>query len=86
MSLPTNPKIGDTFVHKDGETYEYVQKGTWVIVGSNTYTTIKRRQNYPDIGNQLDMIYHEISTNGSISVDGEWMTTIKNIKESFPKS
>jgi hypothetical protein len=40
---------------------------------------------YGSIGAQLDMIYHEIKTTGSISVDGPWATHIANVKSTIPK-
>jgi hypothetical protein len=45
----------------------------------------ERRVAYKDIGEQLDMIWHELENSGSISNTGEWFTHIKNVKESFPK-
>jgi hypothetical protein len=44
-----------------------------------------RRELYPSIENQLDMIWHEISTTGTISNTGEWFTAIQQIKDKFPK-
>jgi hypothetical protein len=85
MTLPINPKIGDRFIHKDNQTYEYVQRGAWVVVDSESYVVIKRRQNYPEIGDQLDMLYHEIKETGSISAGGEWITAIDNVKNTYPK-
>ena len=40
---------------------------------------------YKTIGEQLDMIWHELDSNGTINADGEWFKHIKSIKESFPK-
>jgi hypothetical protein len=45
----------------------------------------KRRENYPAAVDQLDMIYHEIKLNNSITADGNWFNLIKNVKESYPK-
>ena len=44
-----------------------------------------RRINYPAIGDQLDMLYHELETTGSVSTSGSWFQFIKNIKDSYPK-
>jgi len=85
MTLPTDPKIGDRFIHKDNQTYEYVQKGSWIAVDSESYAVIKRRQNYPEIGDQLDMLYHEIKETGTISATGEWITAIDIVKNNYPK-
>lgn len=43
---------------------------------------IARKVAYGEVGEQLDMLYHEIKENGSISRDGEWfqhLTTVKQI-------
>lgn len=44
-----------------------------------------RMNNYPTIGNQLDMLWHELNNSGSLSVNGEWFNTIKEVKENNPK-
>ena len=44
-----------------------------------------RRDNYPAIGDQFDMLYHELATSGSLSTSGNWFQFIKNIKDSYPK-
>lgn len=44
-----------------------------------------RMINYPQITEQLDMIWHEINERGSISTDGEWFQSLKNVKENYPK-
>jgi hypothetical protein len=46
----------------------------------------KRSQQYPRISDQLDMLWHEINTTGSISTDGEWFNRIKGVKEDNPKN
>lgn len=45
----------------------------------------KRRSEYPVIGNQLDMLWHELNNSGSLSTDGEWFNTIQQVKENNPK-
>lgn len=44
-----------------------------------------RQSRYPMIENQLDMLWHELNTSGSISTNGEWFNEIKNVKDSYPK-
>lgn len=44
-----------------------------------------RRISYPEVANQLDMLWHEIKNSGSISTSGEWYQTIDSIKNQFPK-
>lgn len=46
----------------------------------------KRAVEYPRIQDQLDMLWHEINTNGSLSADGEWFNRIKAVKEDNPKN
>ena len=45
-----------------------------------------RMNNYPTIGNQLDMLWHELNTSGSISTDGTWFQSIQQVKQQYPKS
>jgi hypothetical protein len=40
---------------------------------------------YPVLENQLDMLWHELNTNGTISTDGVWFNTIKEVKDTHPK-
>lgn len=40
---------------------------------------------YPKLEEQLDMLWHELQTSGSISSTGSWFNTIKNVKDQFPK-
>jgi hypothetical protein len=45
-----------------------------------------RRYNaYPQITDQLDMLWHELNTSGSISADGAWFSSIKAVKDAHPK-
>lgn len=44
-----------------------------------------REHLYPKLGTQLDMLWHELNTSGSITTDGAWFNTIKNVKETNPK-
>jgi len=41
--------------------------------------------NYPQLGEQFDMLYHELATSGSLSISGSWFQSIKNVKDSYPK-
>ena len=45
----------------------------------------QRKKAYPKLEDQLDMLWHELQTSGSLSANGQWFTTIKNVKEQFPK-
>lgn len=46
----------------------------------------KRSFQYPRIADQLDMLWHEINNNGSLSNEGEWFNRIKSVKEDNPKN
>ena len=40
---------------------------------------------YTSIGDQLDMLYKELKTNGTISNTGPWALHISNVKATIPK-
>ena len=40
---------------------------------------------YPEVGEQLDMLFHELETTGSLSISGSWFNTIKAVKDANPK-
>lgn len=44
-----------------------------------------REHQYPKLGEQLDMLWHEINSNGSISANGDWFNAIKEVKDAHPK-
>ena len=43
-----------------------------------------RKQSYDSIGNQLDLLYHDM-TSGKLDATGEWHKSIKAIKDANPK-
>jgi len=43
-----------------------------------------RQENYPALGEQLDMLYHDM-TSGKGDKTGEWYKAIKKIKDDNPK-
>ena len=43
--------------------------------------SIARRIGYGELGNQLDMLYKELKSKGSITTDGEWFAHVKKVKE-----
>jgi len=45
----------------------------------------QRMHSYPTIGNQLDMLWHELNQSGSLSTNGEWFQSIQSVKDEFPK-
>ena len=46
-----------------------------------------RQNNYPFLGDQLDMLFHDIDNGvfGTSAKDSNWYKTIKSIKEEYPK-
>lgn len=45
-----------------------------------------RRPEYPDIGDQLDMIWHLIDSGGTLDKTSDFYTSIKVVKDAHPKS
>lgn len=45
----------------------------------------QRMHNYPTIGSQLDMLWHELNQSGSLSTDGNWFQSIQQVKQQYPK-
>jgi hypothetical protein len=44
-----------------------------------------RQQIYPSLGNQLDMLWHELNVSGSLTSNGEWYQSIQQVKQQYPK-
>ena len=53
--------------------------------GPFTNNGVARSVAYGQIGQQLDMLYHELKNNGSISTDGDWFQHITNVKSIIAK-
>lgn len=45
----------------------------------------KDERSYPSVGEQLDMLFHEVKATGGISSTGEWASAIQAVKDSVPK-
>ena len=45
-----------------------------------------RRSEYPEIGEQLDLLYHDIARGEFGKSSGEWAKSIKAVKDKYPKS
>ena len=58
-------------IHREKEVYDYYE---WER---------NRQQEYPDLKDQLDMLYHDIKS-GKIN-NGDWINTIELIKSRNPK-
>jgi hypothetical protein len=72
----------------DGTPYTEIQRygfyeGLEQVI--NTQYQRDREQIYPKIGTQLDMLWHELNTTGTISKDGEWFNAVKEVKDTIPK-
>lgn len=50
-----------------------------------TDLAVARKVAYGDVGAQLDMLYHELKTTGTITPDGDWFTHIATVKSVIPK-
>lgn len=66
------------------ETFKAFDILTMPGFAENAYK-IARSIAYTDVGNQLDMLYKEITATGSISINGPWMTHIATVKANIPK-
>jgi hypothetical protein len=51
-----------------------------------TDPAIARKVAYGEIGDQLDMIYHEVQETGTISATGPWASHITTVKNTLPAS
>lgn len=61
------------------------QQMTWVERdGPYTQDSEARRVAYGEVGEQLDMIFHEIQESGSISASGPWASHISTVKSMIP--
>ncbi len=72
----------------DGTPYTEIQRFGFFTGLQQVYDTQYQRdreQIYPKLSNQLDMLWHELNTSGSITTDGIWFNAIKNVKDSIPK-
>ena len=86
--------IGDTatcIILDTTEANNLVASGSAILYETQDlmYATVQYRSNrndsYLDIGEQLDMIYHELTESGSLSVSGSWAKSIKSVKDANPK-
>jgi uncharacterized protein YicC (UPF0701 family) len=48
-------------------------------------TEYQRLRQYPSLGDQLDMLWHELNTSGNLSTSGTWFQTIQEVKNNNPK-
>jgi len=72
----------------DGSPYTEDQRYGFYVGLAEHYATQyqrDRQQIYPSLGNQLDMLWHELNVSGSLTSNGEWFNKIKEVKENNPK-
>lgn len=72
----------------DGTPYSEDQRYGFFVGLQQVYDTQYQRDRehqYPKLGTQLDMLWHELNTSGSLSTNGEWFNSIKEVKENNPK-
>lgn len=50
-----------------------------------TNNGVARSVAYGQVGEQLDMLFHELRTTGTISQEGDWFQHINNVKSIIPK-
>jgi len=70
--------IGDTAYDSDGNEVSYDEAEAQALVDSRVYKD-NRRKEYPDIGDQLDDLFHA----GAFST--EMNATIQAVKDKYPK-
>lgn len=62
------------------------QKMIWVErEQAFTDGTMARKIAYGEVGEQLDMLYHEVMENGTISADGPWAQHVATVKATYEK-
>lgn len=83
IDCPDNVTTFHTYQEETGEFIEFDPLSVPGFV-ENGYK-IARMIGYKPIGDQLDMLYKEIVTTGTISADGPWAQHITSIKEAIPK-
>ena len=72
----------------DGSPYTEDQRYGFYVGLAEHYATQyqrDRQQIYPSLGNQLDMLWHELNVSGSLTSNGEWFNKIKEVKQQHPK-
>jgi len=79
-------------VHSDGtayseeERYAFFEKAKSSILGSYKDDRSNSFTHTLPIGDQLDLIWHELNDTGVIARDGPWFTAVKAIKEASQKN
>lgn len=95
--LQINPEIKFTYLGDDYDTLKILsnhEKPTREAIESakvkaqqkidDSYYKIQRSQEYPAIGEQLDMLWHAIDS-GTLDKTSDFYTTLKKVKDDNPK-
>ena len=75
---------GDVAYDANNNVVSYDVVAAEALVANNAYK-VSRGQEYPQITDQLDMLWHAINTN-SLNQTSDFYTTIKAVKDKYPKS
>jgi hypothetical protein len=83
VDVPDDTTHVDQYNEADGTIIKY-DLASDPIFAENAYK-LARAIAYQSSGAQLDMLFHELSTTGSISSTGTWATHIAAVKAAIPK-
>ena len=84
--ISTGDDLEDNIIIFTDETVDYDE----IIVTANVKQSLdnnyvaNRTNAYPDLGEQLDKLFHDID-NGTLNEEGEFFTALKAVKDDFPK-
>ena len=75
---------GNDAFDAEGNIVSYDVNAVQAYVDANKYIE-QRDKEYPSLSDQLDMLWHAINTN-SLDKTSDFYTTIKAVKDKYPKS
>ena len=75
---------GDVAYDANNVVVQYDATAVANLVANNAYK-ISRSQEYPAIGDQLDMLWHAIDS-GTLDKTSDFYTKLKAVKTKYPKS
>jgi hypothetical protein len=81
VSVPDDTTTADRYINGEVVKYNVLDDSTFQQHGYKVARGIK----YGSLGDQLDMLYHELQTTGSISATGPWASHITATKNAIPK-
>ena len=76
--------IGENAFDAQGNPVEYDRDAVQAEMDAIAYKQ-QRARHYPNIADQLDMLWHAIDTN-SLNKTSDFYTTLKAVKDEYPKS